>query len=125
MSCVNDRILILDTASLLAMRMTDEALAGAGIPHFIVEFTRSGRSMEMPCAPSLGRGYRWQITVSKEHRPEAEAVLRQLPVDPATGPNPPEEVAQSVKAKRWRAYYRALGTVALIAMALLFYFMSR
>lgn len=122
---MEERILILDTGDSLAMRMTDEALARAGIPHFIVEFTRSGRSMEMPCAPSFGRGYRWQITVAKEHRPEAEAVLRGLPVDTATGPNSPEEVTLSAKAKRWRTYYRVFGTAALVAMALLFYFLSR
>lgn len=122
---MNERILILDTGDSLAMRMTDEALTEAGIPHFIVEFTRSGRSLEMPCAPSFGRGYRWQISVSSEHRREAEAVLRRLPVDAESGWSSPTGAFLSAKAKRWRTYYQVLGIATLVATALLFYFLSR
>lgn len=69
------------------MRTADEALAGAGILHFIVEFTRSGGSMEMPCAPPLGRGYWWQVEVFREDVAQAAEVLRGLPMEPSAGLN--------------------------------------
>jgi hypothetical protein len=117
---MNASILILETGDSLAMRVTDDALAGAGTPHFIVEFRRSGGSMQMPCAPSFGWGYRWRISGYMEHRSKANVVLRQLPVDAASGSSSLKDVPLSAKTKRWRAYSQVLGTAAIVAMALLF-----
>ena len=76
---VGERAVVLDTDSRQAMRMADEALGEACIPHPTVEFTKSRRSMGMPCAPTLGRGYRWQITVRQEREAEPDLVLRYCP----------------------------------------------
>ena len=122
---MSEQILILETENDLAMRLLDDALAEAGIPHFIVEFTKSGASLEMPCAPSMGRGYRWRITVFKEQRKEAEAVLKRLPTDASSSRNPSTESTISAKAERWRTYYRVLRLLTVIGLALAFYFFSR
>ncbi len=122
---MNERALILDTEDSLAMRMADDALAEAGISRFIVEFTKSGMSMEMPCAPSLGRGTRWQIAVLKEHQAQAEEVLSGLPMELSASPNLLKDLPAPPKAKRWLAWYRALCAAGIAGLALAFYFLSR
>lgn len=125
MTSVSEKILILETESDLAMRLVDDALSEAGIPHFIIEFTKSGASLEMPSAPSVSRGYRWRVSVFTEQRTEAEAVLKSLPMDAASTWNPSTGRVISKKAEQWRTYYRVLCMLAIIGLALAFYFFSR
>ena len=124
-SLLDERVSILDSGNFLAVKMTDGALTEAGIPHFIIEYTKSGRSLEMPIAPSFGRGYRWQVSVSKEYQREAGEVLRLLPVDTVFEPNTPDDLPLSPKAERWRTIYRVLSAAAIVGMVLLFWLLSR
>jgi hypothetical protein len=122
---MNERALVLDTGDCLAIRMADDALAEAGIPRFIVEFTRSGQSMEMPCAPSPGRGYRWQMAVPLARRREAQEVLGLLPIQISASLDRPQDLFASPNARRWVVLYRVLGATAIAGLAAAFYFLSR
>ena len=119
---MDSRLLVLDTNSYFFMQMADDALAQAGIPHFIIEFTKSGQSLEMPCAPKIGRGYRWNLTVSEEHHSAAEALLKSLPLENSIPQDPSDGSLLSPKAKRWRNFYRILCIGFLVLIGLLFWF---
>ena len=112
------RCVLLDTDSFLLITLADAALSEAGIPHGIIEFTKSGQSLEMPCAPSVGAGCRWEVLTAKEHRCAAEAVLSMLPVQGSPGQNLCPGTPLSPKAKRWRIYYvlliAAIGGIVLL-----------
>lgn len=118
---MKDHIRVLETNKFLAMEMADALLAEASVPHFVVEFTRSGASFEMPCAPSFGRGFHWHVVVPKENVAAAEAVLEALPFDRAQSmaPLPSDETAAA--SKRWsRYYYILLAAFLLLTLGLSF-----
>jgi hypothetical protein len=115
---MNQRVKVLDTDEFLAMEMADSLLAEAHIPHFIVEFTRSGASCEMPCAPAFGRGFSWYIVVGPEHQAEAEAVLSGLPFEQTRSLGRSDDLDHSTKSRRWWLYYGLL-IASLILLAVL------
>jgi hypothetical protein len=116
---MKDHIRVLETNEFLAMEMADTLLTDASVPHFVVEFTKSGTSFEMPCAPSFGRGFHWQVVVPRENVVAAEAALEALPFERAQSMAPLPNRETVAASKRWSRYcYILLAAVLILTLVL-------
>ncbi len=119
---LNERVRVMETSQFFAMEMADTLLTESNVPHFIVEFTRSGASVEMPRAPAFGRGFQWYILVSQENALQAEAILSALAFDGTADECQPAGREETAKSRRWWGYYLLLLVILLI---LIFYVVMR